>query len=240
MTKTDSRPAWRIALLPAALLLALAAVFALAASASAQTPDDGDTGTSNGGTSSASGDADDGDDDPVPPPPANPDDDRPDCSGVPSLDILQDRYYARLRGTTVDDSDKLVARIPPRDRLTDLQLQCALIMQDDKHPMLRWHYQTRCPVNDIHSIRLTGLTQTVDDVLFEQIERVEDYRCTSTWLPIMTDGSDAPAGLIPPAPPISIITVRYRVTLWRVSIVPGLTPDAFQVTPPQGESHLAD
>ena len=239
MTKTDSRPAWRLALLPAALLLALAAVFALAATASAQTPDNGDTSTGNGGTSSTSGDADDGDDDPVPPP-ANPDENRPDCSGVPSLDILQDRYHARLRGTTSDDSDKLVARIPPRDRLTSQQLECALIMQDDKHPMLRWHYQTRCPVNDIHSIRLTGLTQTVQDVLFEQIERVEDYRCTSTWLPIMTDGSDAPAGLIPPAPPISIITVRYRVTIWRVAIVPGLRPEAFSITPPPGQSHLAD
>ena len=233
----EARFALRPALLAAALLLALAAMIALAATASAQTSGDGGNGGSDSGANSETGDDADGGDgqtggdgDSAEP---------PDCAYSPSLDVLQDRYFARLPGSTEADSDSKVAKLPRAERLDDDQRQCALRMQDREHPNLRWHFQTRCPVNDVYSIRLTGRTQTVQGVLFEQVERVEDYRCTSTWLPIMTDGSDPPAALIPPAEPVSIITVRYRVTKWLYAVVLGVRPD-HSVTPPPSESHLAD
>ena len=240
----EARFAPRFALLAAALLLALAAMIALAATASAQTPGDGGTGGSDGGANSETGDDGDGGDgqtggDGDPAEPAQPQAQSPDCAYSPSLDVLQDRYFARLPGSTEANSDSKVAKLPRAERLDDDQRQCALHMQDREHPNLRWHFQTRCPVNTVYSVRLTGRTQTISNVLFEQVERVEDYRCTSTWLPIMTDASDPPAGLIPPAEPVSIITVRYRVTKWLYAVVPGVRPD-HSVTPPPSESHLAD
>ena len=244
----EARFALRPALLAAALILALAAMIALAATASAQTPDDGGTGGSSGGTSSASGDADagsgddgsndDGDDDPAPSA-ANPEDDQPDCSNSPSLETLQNLYWARIPGSNTFDSDRRIAAIPRSERLTDEQRQCALFMQSQQHPNLRWHFQTRCPANEIFSHRLTGRTQTVQGILFEQYERVEDYRCTIVWRSITTDGNAPPFDLIPPAESVSIITVRYRVTRWRQAIVPGV-PLTDSVTPPPSESHLAD
>ena len=239
----EARSALRPALLAAALLLALATMIALAATASAQTSGDGGNGGSDSGANSETGDEGDsgdggdgqtgGDGDPAEPAQS------PDCAYSPSLEILQDRYFARLPGSTEANSDSKVAKLPQAERLDDDQRQCALRMQDREHPNLRWHFQTRCPVNTVYSIRLTGRTQTISNVLFEQVERVEDYRCTSTWLPIMTDASDPPAGLIPPSEPVSIITVRYRVTKWLYAVVPGVRPD-HSVTPPPSESHLAD
>ena len=249
----EVRLALRPVLLAAALLLALAAMFALAATASAQTPDDGDTGGSSGGTSSESSDAgdssggsgdngdgsnDDGDDDPAPPA-ASPDDAQPDCSNSLSLEALQDLYWARIPGSNTFDSDRSIAATPRSERLTDEQRQCALFMQSQRHPNLRWHFQTRCPVNEIFSHRVTGRTQTVQGILFEQYERVEDYSCTSVWRSITTDGNSPPFDLIPPAESVSIITVRYRVTRWRQAIVEGV-PLTDSVTPPPSESHLAD
>ena len=260
---TGTASGMRLALFAAALLLAIGAMLALAATATAQDPgdnanqnpspstedssgpqpaDNGGDGQGSGGSSqdqSSTAPSDDDDDQA-----ADDDDDQSadgdasqnECRGM-VLRTLQDRYHARANGSEKAGTDKLVAAIPLSDRLTDVQRRCALAMQDAKHPNLRWGFQTRCPRNHIFSFRPTGASRTIDGVEFRQWERIEDYKCTSRWSPLMTDGSKPPSGLIPPSDPISIITVKYRVRLWiqwsgfdRASV-----PDA-----PASESTLAE
>ena len=206
-----------------------------AGSGSADDDDDsqGQGGSAGGAAGSGSADDDD-DDDNVPQDP---------CSGVDlannvgRLFAFQDRYFARTPGSNKAGTDTTVAAIPQGDRLTDAERRCALHLQDERYPNLRWGFQTRCPRNHIYSFRPTGASLTIDGVEFRQWETIEDYECTSRWSALMTDGSLLPEALIPPAEPVSIITVKYRVRTW----VQWSEFDRASVpSPPADESTLAE
>ena len=250
----------RLALFAAALLLALGAMLALAAAASAQDPDNGQsTGGSSSGSSGtpsvapaddddqSGGDDQSGDDEQS----GGGGDDQSDddqsgdgtgsdsqdaCSNM-DLDVLLNRYFARYWSNGRALVNNSVARIPQSERLTAEQRQCALTLQDAKYPNLRWGFQTRCPRHQIYSFRPTGGSQTIDGVEFRQWEKIEDYECTSRWLPTMVDGSKVPPELIPPGEPVSIITVKYRVRVWIQWT--GFDRDSVPAAP-ASESTLAD
>ena len=212
----------RLALFAAALLLALGAMLALAAAASAQDPDDGQS--AGGGTASSDEDSDDAR-------MAN------YCRRLASLEQLQSAYFARLPGSNKNDSDKQLAALPRGDRMSPDHFECAQFYQDQKYPALTWDAQENCVQNELYSVRWTGATQTIDGVDFRQIAKTVDYRCTTTQVPSMSDGSALPADLIPPAEPASRITARFRVTSW-------LQWSGFEradvPTAPAGETSLAE
>ena len=178
----------KLTLFAAALLAAFGALAALAATAGAQTAGDG---ASDSGSAQAR-----------------------QCLQLGSLEYFQGLYFARAAGSNKDDSDKSLRNVPRSQRLSADQRRCAQFYQNDAYPNLRWQLDEDCVQNQLYSLRWTGRSQTIDEVEFRQIQKVVDYRCTTTQVPSMTDGSMLPADLIPPGEPVTHVTVRFRVVAW--------------------------
>lgn len=180
----------KIALFAAALLVALGAMLALVATAAAQ--DSGSGGSSDDGNAELAR----------------------QCVQLGTLEYFQGLYFARAAGSDKDDSDKSLRNVPLSQRLSAEQRRCAQLYQNDKYPNLSWRLSEDCVQNRLYSLRWTGAEQTLDEVDFRQIEKVVDYRCTTTQVPSMTDGSALPDDLIPPGEPVTHVTVRFRVVAW--------------------------
>ncbi len=178
----------RFALFAAALLAALGAMLALAATAGAQTSGDD---SSNEGSAEAR-----------------------QCRQLGTLEYLQGLYFARATGSNLNESDKALMNVPRSQRLSAEQRRCAQFYQNAKYTNLSWRLSEDCVQNRLYSLRWTGANRTIDGVDFRQIEKVVDYRCTTTQVPSMSDGSALPDGLIPPGEPVTHVTVRFRVIAW--------------------------
>ena len=178
----------RLALLAIALFAALGAMLAMAATAGAQ--------TSGGGQSGADSET------------------ARECRALGSLDYFQALYFARAAGSDLNESDKSLMNVPRSQRLSAEQRRCAQFYQNAKYPALSWRLSEDCVQNQLYSLRSSGATRTLDGVDFRQFEKIVDYRCTTTQVPSMTDGSLLPSDLIPPGEPVTHVTVRFRVIAW--------------------------
>ena len=127
---------------------------------------------------------------------------------------LTDRYFARARGSTKPDSDRLVSQIPQADRITDEGRECAQIFQDLKHPGLSWSETTTCRILDLISLRRTGVEERQPDGIYIQLQRVATSECRYVQTPAMDDGSTPPEDLIPPSEPRTVLTAPSSAYFW--------------------------